>query len=361
MNLKHWFLPNRMNKFHPVALRPVGLLIFLAIFVAIAPVYNIITAGKPQVLGYATNINVGDLFNISNQERINNGLPALSLNTQLSSAALAKANDMFADNYWAHVAPDGTTPWSFILASGYDYTSAGENLAKDFSTSAGVVNGWMGSPSHRANVLNSNYADVGYAVVNGVLLGSETTLVVAEYGQPVQQTVASTTPASEEQPLAPQEQQESAPTYSQPQEPSPSSVQDESSQTESQTQTETVALTETNTNTESSDTTITETPKNEPISTKTKDKNIATDTAAVLGAVISVPLTKYISLNWGQKASLLLASTIILLFIMKHTLVWREQKRGVKNVWLRAHPLGQVAVLVVAIIVTFANGVGVVL
>lgn len=46
---------------------------------------------------------------------------------------------------------------------------------------------------------------------------------------------------------------------------------------------------------------------------------------------------------------------------MKHTLVWREQKRGVKNVWLRAHPLGQVAVLSVAIIITLANGVGVVL
>lgn len=352
MKFKHWFLPSRTNKFHPVALRPTGLLIFLAIFIAITPVYNIVTAGKPQVLGYATNISVGDLFNISNQERVNNGLGALSLNSQLNSAAQAKANDMFADNYWAHVAPDGTQPWYFFAAVGYDYTSAGENLAKDFNTSAGVVNGWMNSPSHRANVLNSAYKDVGYAVVNGTLLGSETTLVVAMYGNPVEQIVASTEPVIPE----PEQviQQPDTSSYTPSDTPSEQQIQEP-------TKTEPVATTDSETQTTTSEVSSTDTTETKSQPADNAQNTVTESTTGVLGAVISVPLKKYVSLNWGQKASLLLASTMILLFIMKHTLVWREQKRGVKHVWLRAHPLGQVAVLVVAIIITLANGVGVVL
>ncbi len=358
MKLKHWFFPSRSNKFHPVALRPAGLLVFLALFIAITPLYNIITAGKPQVLGYATNININDLFSISNQERSNNGLAALSLNSQLNSAALTKANDMFADNYWAHVAPDGTHPWSFIVASGYDYTSAGENLAKDFNTSAGVVNGWMNSPSHRANVLNANYQDVGYAVVNGTLLGSETTLVVAMYGDPIEQTVASTTPAPVQQPPVSQP----STSYVQPQTTAPAETQ-ATVQSQEQTKTEPVTPAETNSQTAQKGTKNDGSTNTEvqTAATEISQKTVIDSTAAVLGAVVSVPIDKYVSLNWGQKASMLLVSTMILLFVMKHTLVWREQKRGVKHVWLRAHPAGQVAVLAVTIIATLANGVGVVL
>lgn len=146
--------------------------------------------------GYAADINVNDLSSLSNQERANAGLAPLSLNSQLNSAALAKANDMFADNYWAHVAPDGVTPWSFMISAGYKYTSAGENLAKEYNTSSGVVSGWMGSPSHKVNVLSSSYVDVGYAVVNGNLLGSDTTLVVAMYGAKSAPVAATTKPSS---------------------------------------------------------------------------------------------------------------------------------------------------------------------
>jgi len=88
---------------------------------------------------------------------------------------------MITNNYWVHYAPDGTTPWLFIVSSGYQYKTAGENLAKGFDTSSGVVAGWMESPTHKANVLG-DYTDVGFAVTNGILMGSETTLIVAMYG-----------------------------------------------------------------------------------------------------------------------------------------------------------------------------------
>lgn len=169
-------------------MQPAGLIVIALVIAFIPTVYNLTTSGRMQVLGYATNINVGDLAALGNQERANAGQPALSLNSALSQAAYAKAQDMFANNYWAHNSPSGATPWMFIANSGYSYSTTGENLAKNFSSSAGVMYGWMNSPTHRANVLGSQYQDVGYAVLNGVLQGEETTLVVAMYGAPQSST-----------------------------------------------------------------------------------------------------------------------------------------------------------------------------
>ncbi len=141
---------------------------------------------SPRILGFATNIATSELYQLVNQERSKAGLPILQRNYKLEQAALKKAQDMFAKNYWAHYAPDGsTTPWQFILQAGYNYKYAGENLAKDFDTSSAVVIAWMNSPSHRANIVNANYKDIGMVAVNGTLLGEETTLVVQMLGTPL--------------------------------------------------------------------------------------------------------------------------------------------------------------------------------
>jgi hypothetical protein len=300
MKIHHWFIPTKKNRFHPIALRSTGLIVFLTLFIAIPFIYNITSTKQLKVLGYATNVNVNDLYNFSNQERIKAGLQPLNLNSHLNSAALAKAKDMMAKNYWAHIAPNGATPWSFILANGYQYTAAGENLAKDFNMSSGVVAGWMASPLHKANAMNTIYDDVGYAVVNGVLQGSETTLVVAMYGAQ-SDIVASTSTA-------------------------PAST------------TKTTSITN-------------------QVSTIATNNSLG----SVEGLSIYAPIKAYSSLNWGQKVSILLLCTLILLFIMKHTLIWREQKRGVRYVWLRAHPLGQMAILSTVLVITLFSGIGVVL
>lgn len=141
-------------------------------------------AALPGILGYASNITVSDLLKYTNQKREDAGLPKLSIDPKLTQAAQKKASHMFSKNYWAHVAPDGTEPWSFILAEDYDYIYAGENLAKNFNNSKDVVEAWYKSPSHRENLLSDKYVDVGFAVVNGVLDGYETTLVVQMFGKP---------------------------------------------------------------------------------------------------------------------------------------------------------------------------------
>ena len=126
---------------------------------------------SPQILGFATNIKVDELYSLLNQERQEAGLANLTRNSKLENAAKAKAQDMFNKNYWAHYAPDGsTTPWQFISASGYSYKYAGENLA---------------SSSHRANIVNGNYKDMGLVAINGVLQGEETTLIVNFFATPL--------------------------------------------------------------------------------------------------------------------------------------------------------------------------------
>lgn len=139
-----------------------------------------------DVLGYATDIQAARLLEDTNAARQKAGETALQLNTQLSSAAQAKASDMATKNYWSHVAPDGTQPWQFITGSGYSYNVAGENLAYGFADSDQVVTAWMQSPEHRRNILDTNYRDVGFASINipNYQGHGAQTLVVALYGAP---------------------------------------------------------------------------------------------------------------------------------------------------------------------------------
>jgi hypothetical protein len=341
MRLRHLLLPNKKNNFHPFALRPAGLAIFLALLVVSQLSYNVFSARQMQVLGYAIDVNVSDINTISNRQRVNAGLPALRLDAQLTSAAQAKANDMFAKDYWAHNAPDGKTPWMFIQEAGYNYVTAGENLAMDFNTSNGVVSGWMGSPEHKANILNTTYQDVGYAVVNGALQGEETTLVVAEYGS----KKSTPPPAATTQPVAPKATKTSkTPVATQPVTPPAADTPAPVATTSPAPQ----AAAETR-----------------PTKTVSKSETAVTQTAdtggSVKGAEVSLPVKVYQSLNWGQKASIVLVSGLLLLFILKHTLIWRQQRRGYKHIWLRAHPLGQAIVLSAVLVVTIMSGVGTVL
>ncbi len=191
--VSHLFIPGENNNFRAKALHPDFLTYYLliAFFLTFAFKYTPLS----NVLGYATDITVEKLYQLTNQERRKNGLPELSYNEKLSQAAAKKAEDMFAKNYWAHYAPDGVTPWDFILKAGYQYEYAGENLAKNFLFSDGVVNAWMNSPTHKANILRKDYTEVGFAVVNGILNGEPTTLVVQMFGKPMSTALSQKLPS----------------------------------------------------------------------------------------------------------------------------------------------------------------------
>lgn len=174
--------PEKKERSKFLSFKSFGLYIFLILIVM--GLFRLLPSFAPGVLGYASDISIKDLLDNTNKYREEKGLGELVIDEKLSNAAYKKALDMFEHNYWAHVSPSGTEPWDFILAEDYDYVYAGENLAKNFSNSKDVVKAWMESPSHRDNLLNRNYKEIGFAVVNGTLDGYETTLVVQMFGQP---------------------------------------------------------------------------------------------------------------------------------------------------------------------------------
>lgn len=184
--LSHLFIPRESNNYRSKVLHHDFLSVYLLFAImSVLFIKSIIQSPLGNVLGFATDISIQKLYSLTNMEREKNNLPALSYNENLSKAAYKKAQDMFTKNYWAHYAKDGTTPWNFILQEGYQYEYAGENLAKNFLFSDGVVKAWMDSKTHKENILRSEYSDMGFAVANGVLNGEETTLVVQMFGKPL--------------------------------------------------------------------------------------------------------------------------------------------------------------------------------
>lgn len=182
MSLHNWFLPHKdtHQKAHLISWE--GLFIYILLFIFLQVSFSIVSLSKPGVLGISGNIDQKKLIELTNIERQKNGLSPVSENEALDRAAALKAQNMFSENYWAHFAPSGKTPWDFILGSGYKFIYAGENLAKNFTSSDDVVKAWMASPTHRDNLLNSKYQDIGIAVAEGTLNGQKTILVVQEFG-----------------------------------------------------------------------------------------------------------------------------------------------------------------------------------
>ena len=165
-----------------------------------------IRVSAPKILGIAS-FSAEQIIALTNAKRMENSLPALSHNTKLASAASTKSGDMFTSDYWSHNSPSGRSPWSFISASGYKYIYAGENLARDFNDAQSVVNAWMNSPSHRSNILDKNFKEIGVSVSEGKLDGREGVLVVQMFGTAISQisaplAVAAPTPVPSTEPLA---------------------------------------------------------------------------------------------------------------------------------------------------------------
>lgn len=180
--LRHLFLPHHTNNYRAKFLHHKILIVFIYFLIAGSFLLASTERSHPDILGVSSDISIDQLLSLTNSTRQEHGLAPLTLDTQLSKAAAMKAQNMFASNYWAHVAPDGTTPWVFIRNEGYEYLYAGENLARGFTNAPDVMNAWMNSPGHRDNILSSHYKDIGFAVVPGSLTGEDTVLVVEMFG-----------------------------------------------------------------------------------------------------------------------------------------------------------------------------------
>lgn len=181
-------IPSEKNQYQPHLIRGYGITAIIFIVIGMQMGYN--TALTGRVLGTKTTITTADLLRETNATRSSFKLGTLKSNDKLNQAAYLKAQDMMANQYWAHVSPNGTQPWKWFGDVNYNYAEAGENLAKNFSTTGATMTAWMNSPGHKENVLNPDYLEAGFAVIDGDLDGQPTTLVVALYGRPAESAVA---------------------------------------------------------------------------------------------------------------------------------------------------------------------------
>lgn len=189
----HYLVPHKGNNHRSKILHNSSLLVIVILLLFSSWFSIIVNKTSPHILGISYSISDQELLILVNEQRINNGREPLKMNDRLSKAAQGKANHMLTNNYWAHFAPDDTTPWKFIVDSGYNYIYAGENLAKGFVNAQDAVTAWMNSSTHRDNILSDQYKDVGFAIVEGNLQGEDTVLIVEMFGQEKNQFLAAAT------------------------------------------------------------------------------------------------------------------------------------------------------------------------
>lgn len=210
-SIRKYFIPHANNEFKPHFLKRQSM-IFISLLVIVLElaflVQVFVVFDKTKFLAA---VLPGVLTSITNEQRSQNNLPTLTLNSTLTKAANLKAQDMANKGYFAHTSPEGRTPWYWFDQVDYQYAYAGENLAVNFFESADVAEAWMNSPTHRDNIVKANYTEIGIGVAKGIYQGKETVFVAQLFGTPaksffsnVNEVFASPTVKTEQQKTTPQ-------------------------------------------------------------------------------------------------------------------------------------------------------------
>jgi len=183
LKLKLIFVPCLENNYRPKFLGS-KFLFYYVLFLLILKLFTVsYLIYLPKTI-YFADLSSTALIELTNQGREVLGYGPLAENLQLDKAAFLKAQDMMAQDYFSHQSPSGKSPWYWIKSTNYDYQYAGENLAIGFLDSEEVYRAWYDSPSHKANLFNPNYEDIGIAVLKGDFQGNETYVVVQLFGSP---------------------------------------------------------------------------------------------------------------------------------------------------------------------------------
>ncbi len=185
------FVSNSLSKYKPSLWRKLILSLLIIDLVLFQWWLNTGEKSSPGVLGLATDLEPEKVIAVVNAVRIKEQLPSLNTNPLLMAAAQDKIDDMFTFGYWEHTSPSKRTVWKMILDRGYNYQFAGENLAKNFQKVDELVDAWVESEPHKANILNTNFEDTGVAVGSGELNGEPAVLIVQLFGKKQPPTVES--------------------------------------------------------------------------------------------------------------------------------------------------------------------------
>jgi len=181
---KHIFIPHEHNDYKPHIFRELSVGVIVVILIIL---FSVSTSTKIYInrSDMTSAVLPAVLIDLTNNARESNGVSLLARNSTLDKAAQMKANDMATLSYFAHTSPSGLTPWHWFAKANYVFSYAGENLAIDFSESVDVKNAWLDSPTHKANILNSKFTEIGIATAEGYYNGHPTTYVVQMFGKPI--------------------------------------------------------------------------------------------------------------------------------------------------------------------------------
>jgi uncharacterized protein YkwD len=147
-------------------------------------------------------LTVAGVIADTNTERAQNNedgnLTPLAESKTLDAIATLRLDDMFENQYFAHVSPTGASAVTVASSVGYGHLALGENLAEGiFAGDQGVVTAWMNSPGHRANILDTHYTEIGVAVREGTFDGQQTWIAVQVFGKPTSACPAAPDPQLE--------------------------------------------------------------------------------------------------------------------------------------------------------------------
>jgi uncharacterized protein YkwD len=143
----------------------------------------------------SNEINTANVIALMNEYRAEKGLPPLSENPQLTRAAGDRMRHMEELGYWSHNAPDGMSPFVWLMARDYAYSAAAENLASGFETARLLVQSWMESPGHRDNIMGTEFEHCGIAIIEGSTMGPATgKSIVVLFGKPQRHVTATKRP-----------------------------------------------------------------------------------------------------------------------------------------------------------------------
>jgi uncharacterized protein YkwD len=203
-DLLHTFIPNPGNDYKPHFFRIKSIVVIATV---IAVLFGASLGLQTLLLknhDYLAAVITAALVDLANSDRTANGLENLAINPILQRAAELKAADMAQKSYFAHTSPEGVSPWHWFKEAGYSFSYAGENLAVRFSDSVDVERAWMNSPTHRANIMNSSFSEIGIATAEGTYQGQPTIFVVQMFGRPaVPVVVEKAEPAATTTPVTP--------------------------------------------------------------------------------------------------------------------------------------------------------------
>lgn len=185
--LKTYFIPHEENNYHPHILHTKRVMLYGGLFVAMKIIVFVFVLLLPLEVFVMPDVLAGEqqqIITLVNSARIQKGLPALVENGPLDYSSDLKAADMAKNEYFSHVGPNNQRLSSLLEIAGYKYLSAGENLAMGFSSAKDVVAAWIKSPTHYANLLDSEFQDTGVALESGYFNGVPTVYVAQHFGWP---------------------------------------------------------------------------------------------------------------------------------------------------------------------------------